>query len=80
MPQSEYDASVARMKQSMNEKRQRQMGMNKGGLLGFNTGVDTTFASQFRDVVSPVTGFLNSEETAQFGRILSNPALRFNIH
>ena len=76
MPQSEYDASVARMKQSMNEKRQRQMGMNKGGLLGFNTGVDTTFASQFRDVVSPVTGFLNSEETAQFGRILSNPALR----
>ena len=52
------------------------IGMKEGGLLGFNTGADTTFASQFRNVVSPVTGFLNSEETTQFGRIISNPALR----
>ena len=75
MPQSEYDASVARMKQSMNEKRQRQMGMNKGGLLGFNTGANTDLAFMFRDVFAPTTGYLTLEEQQNFSRIAGNPNL-----
>ena len=75
MPQSEYDASVARMKQSMNEKRQRQMGMNKGGLLGFNTGANTDLAFMFRDVFAPATGYLTLAEQQNFSRIASNPNL-----
>ena len=75
MPQSEYDASVARMKQSMNEKRQRQMGMNKGGLLGFNTGANTDLAFMYRDVFAPATGYLTLEEQQNFSRIAGNPNL-----
>ena len=75
MPQSEYDASVARMKQSINEKRQRQMGMNKGGLLGFNTGANTDLAFMFRDVFAPTTGYLTLEEQQNFSRIAGNPNL-----
>ena len=75
MPQSEYDASVARMKQSMNEKRQRQMGMNKGGLLGFNTGANTDLAFMYRDVFAPATGYLTLAEQQGFQRIAGNPNL-----
>lgn len=75
MPQSEYDASVARMKQSMNEKRQRQMGMNKGGLLGFNTGANTDLAFMYRDVFAPATGYLTLAEQQGFSRIAGNPNL-----
>ena len=75
MPQSEYDASVARMKQSMNEKRQRQMGMNKGGLLGFNTGANTDLAFMYRDVFAPATGYLTLAEQQNFSRIAGNPNL-----
>ena len=75
MPQSEYDASVARMKQSMNEKRQRQMGMNKGGLLGFNTGANTDLAFMYRDVFAPATGYLTLAEQQGFTKIAGNPNL-----
>ena len=75
MPQSEYDASVAKMKQSMNEKRQRQMGMNKGGLLGFNTGANTDLAFMYRDVFAPATGYLTLAEQQNFSRIAGNPNL-----
>ena len=68
-----FDTGYERPDLSLSEKMQKKQ---EGGLLGFNTGIDTTFATQFRDVVSPVTGFLNSEEAAQFGRIVGNPALR----
>ena len=75
MPQSEYDASVARMKQSINEKRQRQMGMNEGGLLGFNTGASTDLAFMFRDVFAPNTGYLTLAEQQNFQKIAGNPNL-----
>jgi len=75
MPQSEYDASVARMKQSMNEKRQRQMGMNEGGLLGFNTGTSTDLAFMYRDIFAPNTGYLTLDEQQGFSRIAGNPNL-----